>query len=526
MLAVINSCSLLGLEGYNVQVEVDVAPGLPAFDIVGLPDTSIRESKERVRAAIKNSGFNFPPKRVTVNLAPADTKKEGPIFDLPIALGILAATQQLNPKKLNEICVLGELSLSGELRRVNGVLVMASSLKGDNIKSLMVPSENSQEAAIASGVKVFGLKSLREVVDFLNFNQTFSEAKFIKPETKFIESNIDFSDIVGQYNAKRALEIAAAGGHNVLLVGPPGSGKTMLARALVGILPQMTLQESIELTKIYSISGLLPKDNPLMTERPFRSPHHNASVSSLIGGGSIPKPGEVTLANFGVLFLDELTEYPKRVLESLRQPLEDGEVLISRVAAAIKFPARFSLIGAINPCPCGYLGDNTKECSCTPYQIKKYFSKISGPLVDRFDMQVHVPRVNKEELQNFNNGDQSSVIKKRVEGARLIQRDRLKGKNNKCNSELDIKEMKKYCVLTGEAAELYEQIYDKHLLTMRSYGKILKVARTIADLENEKKINTTHVAERIAYHQYFCHILEKEILIKQVKLWQIQLLLS
>lgn len=508
MLAVVNSCSLLGLDGYIVHVEVDASAGLPYFGIVGLPDASVRESKERVRAAIKNSGFLFPPKRVTINLAPADVKKEGPIFDLPIAIGILAATGQVNIAQLDKFFMIGELSLSGKLRAVPGVLAMISGLAQNGLKKLIVPMENAQEAALSSEVEVISVRNLTEVVEYLNGIRQLFPVEFMNPEvnreTNSENAQIDFNDIVGQINAKRALEIAAAGLHNVIFVGSPGAGKTMLARSMINILPSMSFEEALDVTKIYSVSGLLPRNNPLINERPFRAPHHNISLPSLIGGGATPKPGEISLATNGILFLDELTEYPKNVLESLRQPLEDREVLVSRVNATVKFPASFTLIAALNPCPCGYLGDDIKECICSPMQIRRYLSKISGPLLDRFDLQVHVSRINKEdlELHKVNIGESSRVVRERVESSKKWQKNRFNGSNIKFNSEMNVKQIKKHCKLTKEATELYDTIYDKYSLTMRSYNKILKIGRTIADLDHSEKIDVHHIAEAFQYRDY------------------------
>jgi len=400
--------------------------------------------------------------------------------------------------------MLGQLSLSGELRRVPGVLVMASGIANEHIDKILVPEGNVQEAALVSDIKAYGLNTLKEVVEFLNGDIKINAARFYRPPNKTENIETDLADIVGQLNAKRALEIAAAGGHNVLFIGPPGSGKTMLARSMVSILSKMSLKESLDVTKIYSVSGLLPRDNPLITERPFRAPHHNISQASLIGGGSIPKPGEISHAMHGVLFLDELTEYPKRVLEALRQPLEDREVLISRVSAAIKFPASFTLIVALNPCPCGYLGDDTKECICTPIQVKKYLAKISGPLLDRFDLQVQVPRVKKNELDlhKSGRGESSEKVKQRVEKAKLVQNKRFNRSSIVSNSEMNIKQTKKFCQLDKDALQLYDIIYEKYSFSMRSYNKVLKLARTIADLDASEEIKQNHLAEAIQYRDY------------------------
>ncbi|MEW6623261.1 MAG: YifB family Mg chelatase-like AAA ATPase [Bacillota bacterium] len=505
MLAVVNSCSLMGLESYPVQVEVDVSSGLPAFDIVGLPDTSIRESKERVRAAIKNSGFQFPPKRVTVNLAPADIRKEGPIFDLPIAVGILVATGQIVGDKLGSLCILGELSLSGELRRIPGVLAMTSGLKNTSIECFIVPEGNGQEAALLSDYKVFGLESLLEVCEFLCEDKVFPSVQRELPEFTVKNNNTVYSDIIGQANAKRALEIAAAGGHNIILLGPPGSGKTMLARALNDIMPEMSLNEALEVSKIYSVSGLLSREKPLILERPFRAPHHNASLASMVGGGVMPKPGEISLATNGVLFLDELTEYPKKILESLRQPLEDRVILVSRNAAAVHFPVKCCLVAAMNPCPCGFLGDTIKECSCSPNQIKKYLSRISGPLLDRFDLQVQVPRVKQEDILRGikkDSIDESIAARERVYNARKRQKLQFIKDSISCNSEMNNRQIKKYCKLTQEASEFYKIVYEKYGFTMRSYTRILKVAKTVADLEGKDQIQVSHLAEAIQYRDY------------------------
>lgn len=501
MLAQIKSSGLLGVNGVIVTVEIDISRGLPSYALVGLPDTGIKESKDRVFSAIKNNGFKYPMERITINLAPADLKKEGPAFDLAIALGILNASDQLVWDRSNDYLVVGELSLSGEIRSVNGVLPMVLAAKKAGIKKILIPYDNRYEAAVVDGVEVFPLKDLNEGISFLK-GELIIEA--FKVDLKQLLSqktnhhNVDFSDIRGQDQAKRALEIAAAGSHNVLMTGPPGSGKTMLAKGFPSILPDLTLDEALEITKIHSISGLL-KNNAIMSQRPFRSPHHTISKVSLVGGGRIPKPGEVSLAHLGVLFLDELPEFQKSALEVLRQPIEDQEVSISRVNASLTFPASFTLISSMNPCPCGFLSDPLHECICTPQQIKNYQGKISGPLMDRLDIFVEVPSTTYDELQTKPKGETSQVIKERVDAARIRQNERYKDLDIFYNAQLTPKLLEQYCVLGSAEQKLMEKVYTKMNLSARGYHRILKLSRTIADLDNSEHINASHLSEAIQY---------------------------
>ncbi|MDD4568530.1 MAG: YifB family Mg chelatase-like AAA ATPase [Tepidanaerobacteraceae bacterium] len=500
MLSKVKSCSIYGLESFLVDVEVDISNGLPAFDIVGLPDAAVKESRERVRAAIKNQNFNFPIKRITLNLAPADIKKEGPHFDLPIALGILAATEQMPVEILNEYAIIGELSLDGRTRPVNGVLPMAIEIKERELKGIIVPLENVEEAAVIKGIKVVGVSSLSEVVAYFNGELKISSHEIRNSHKKQIKTTYDgdFSEVKGQENLKRCLEIAAAGHHNAAMMGSPGSGKTMIARRIPTILPSMTFEESLELTKIYSISGLLSNHSGLIRKRPFRSPHHTISAVGMVGGGRIPKPGEITLAHHGVLFLDELPEFPRDVLELLRQPLEDEEITIARANATITYPSKFMMIGAMNPCPCGYYGNPFRECSCSPNQIHRYLSKISGPLMDRIDLQLEVAPVKFSDLEEPSATD-SSTIKKRVEDARLMQLTRYRQHNIYCNSQLTPNLVHKYCGLDKTGKLLMKQAFYSMKLSARAHNKILKVARTIADLDGKQSIKDIHLAEALQY---------------------------
>lgn len=491
------------MEGYTVRVEVDISPGLPAFHIVGLPDTAIQESKERVRAAILNSEFDFPLSRVTVNLAPADTKKEGPSFDLPIALAILSATGQLNSERLKSYCQIGELSLDGLLRRVNGILPVAQTARERGLKGLIVAPQNASEAALVEGIEVVPCESLRESFEFLRGQKAIEPHKVDVSElfSGNSKSGLDFDDVKGQEHVKRALEVCAAGMHNLMMVGPPGSGKTMLARRLTSILPPLTIDEAISVTKIYSITGLL-NSRYLMTARPFRSPHHTISHIGLIGGGSgIPRPGEVSLSHNGVLFLDEFPEFNKNALEVLRQPMEDGSVTISRSLASVTYPARFTLIAALNPCPCGYFGDPKKRCTCPPYRVQQYLGKISGPLLDRIDIHIHVPRLTKREIVNRACGSSSKEMKKRVIAAHKRQLERFRQNDSvKFNSHLGTKELQEVKEgMSENAKQFLEEAIERLNFSARAYDRIIKLSITIADLEESDSIELRHVAEAIQY---------------------------
>jgi len=503
MLARILSSATIGIDAHPILVEVDIARGLPYFSTVGLPDNAVKESKDRVKSAIKNSGYAFPARRITVNLAPADIKKEGTSFDLPLAVGVLLAEGFIKRDNLDEFLLVGELSLDGSIRPLRGAISISMCARAEK-KKLILPMENASEAAVVTGVEVYGVRTLSELVEFFNSGEGLSPASS-NPDDWFRRDGddlVDLSDVKGQEHTKRALEVSAAGGHNMVMIGPPGSGKTMLSKRLPTILPDMSLEEALEATKVHSVAGTLNAKKALLTIRPFRSPHHTISDVGLIGGGRLPRPGEVSLAHNGVLFLDEMPEFGKNVLEAMRQPLEDGYVNIVRAAMSITYPASFMLVGAMNPCPCGYLGDPGKDCNCSPAQIQKYRGRLSGPLLDRIDIHCDVPAVRFRELTDISVGESSADVKARVNAARSIQAERFRKKKRGAiysNSRMSTRDIKTYCEVDEHSKRLLETAVERLGLSARAYTRVLKVARTIADLDNEQSLKTSHISEAIQY---------------------------
>ncbi len=501
MLAKVLSGALLGIDAYPVEVEVDIAQGLPQFATVGLPEGAVKESKDRVKSAIKNSGYEFPTRRITINLAPADIRKEGAAFDLPMAVGVLAATGLVPLERAARFLLMGELSLDGCIKPVRGALPVAAAARNWDLDGLILPAANAEEGALVDGLPVYSVGTLGEVVDFLTGNRVLEpcQVDIASLIDSIAPDGVNFAEVRGQEHVKRALEVAAAGSHNLLMVGPPGSGKTMLARRISTILPAQTFEEALEITKIHSILGLLPAGQAMVSKRVFRSPHHTISDAGLIGGGTHPRPGEVSLAHNGVLFLDELPEFKKNVLEMLRQPLEDGQVCISRAAQSLTYPASFMLVAAMNPCPCGYQGDPQHSCICTPAMLQRYRTRLSGPLLDRIDLHIEVPRVPHKDLSDPVDAEASELIRARVETARQLQRDRLDSLGLHSNAQMQARHIRKFCAVDEAGQSLLEMVTDRLGLSARTYSRILKVARTIADLAGEERILKAHLAEAIQY---------------------------